>query len=520
MLRNYFNFIYGESWLDRVLLFVLAISIHAIFWTFAPVYFVPNYQIDTMEMMVIGQNWVISTFKHPAFQGWVVEIYSILFSRAEFVPYLVSQTACILTAVVVWFFASKFLSPQLAVLASLTLLSYPYFNSDSTIYNNRTFMRLFWVLAIYFLYFALENNRRRDWIFVGVALALGMYCKFTTVVLILTILIFMFFDSRARKHWRTFNPYITTGVCFLITIPLLIWLIQNYDAMSGYVFNSIGKSETKIWDHFISPISFFVKQFQFILILLIPVYPIIGLRWRFDFTKIFYTQSGRYLTFFIFVPLILQLLIASFCAGDMRGALGCHLWLLLPTFLLYAVKFTVEREKYGFAFKLVFINIFVFAVGTIFVYQFSPFITGKGSRYHFAGKDLARVVDKIWFDNYSTPIPFVRGDDWLTESVCVYSRNCPNVYSELWATEKQFEQSGGVLLWLIDDWGKVPKRSIRGCFGNRDFYYSEQTGKPDDWLKQFPNATKFQSIELEQKTLAKVPSIKIGIAIIPPKKEE
>jgi hypothetical protein len=46
-----------------------------------------------MEMMVVGQNWVLTTHKHPAFQGWVVEILSQIFYHAEFVPYLAAQIA-------------------------------------------------------------------------------------------------------------------------------------------------------------------------------------------------------------------------------------------------------------------------------------------------------------------------------------------------------------------------------------------------------------------------------------------
>ncbi|MDR1485912.1 MAG: glycosyltransferase family 39 protein [Planctomycetaceae bacterium] len=511
---------HGERFSDRVLLFITAIFLHATFWTFAPTYFMSNYMIDTMEMMVIGQNWVISTFKHPAFQGWIVEIFSMLSWRAEFVPYLASQTACVLTVFVVWKFAQKILTPNLALLAALTLLSYLYFHYDSTTYNNRTFMRFFWVLAVYFLYLALENNRKRDWIFTGLALGFGIYCQLTIVLLIVVILLFMFFEPRAKKYWKTPGPYLSTGTCFLVTLPLLFWLIQYYSLMVSYTFNSIGKAQSEFWDHLISPTSFFVTQIPIILVLLIPLYALLGFRWRFDWNKIYSSPTGRYLTFFIFVPFVMQLIIAFLCAGDMRTALGCHLWLLLPLFLLYTVKIPVENEKfYSRSMKLVFVNIFVFATISVLVIQLSPLVSGRASRYHFSGKELAQTVQTIWLERYSTPIPFVRGDDWLTEAVNVYLRPNPTVYSELWATEEQFSQNGGVLLWL-DQPDQVKRRSIRGCFGNRDFNYSSETGKPDRWLKQFPNAIILPPINIEQRTIIKVAPITVGIAIVPPIKQK
>ncbi|MDR0338468.1 MAG: glycosyltransferase family 39 protein [Planctomycetaceae bacterium] len=499
------------------LIFIVAVSLHVFFWAFLPVFFMPNYHLDSMEMMVIGQNWVISTYNHPAFQAWVVEILSLIFFRAEFVPYLAAQIACVLSVFFVWRFAQKLLEPRLALLAALTLLSYFYFHFDSMLYNNRTFMRLFWVLAIYFLYLALERNWRRDWVFVGIFLGLGLYCKFTLFVLILTILLFMFLVPSARRYWKTSGPYISTGVCLFVTLPLLIWLAQNYTLMFGYTLGSIGKTTPTIWDHIKSPTTFFVAQIPIVLLLLIPIYFLLGVRWRFDVSK-FSSFAGYYLSFFIFVPLMLQCLIAFFCAGDMRFALGCHLWLLLPLFLLYVVKSEARMKFYSRSIKIVFINIFVFAIITILITQMSPVFTGKAARYHFPGKELARKVKMIWADQYSVPLEFVRGEDWLTEVVCVYSRPSPKVYSKLWATEAEFVKSGGVLLWLESESGKIPSRTFHGRFGNNDFKYSPKTGKPDEWLKQFPNAIKLPTIELDQKTIAKVPPIKICIAIVPPNK--
>ncbi|MDR3198991.1 MAG: glycosyltransferase family 39 protein, partial [Planctomycetaceae bacterium] len=514
------NIFSGETRQNRIFLFITAIFFHVLFWTIAPTFFLSNYQIDTMEMMVIGQNWVISTFKHPAFQGWVVEIISRIFNRAEFVPYLVSQFACVLTIIIVWRFAQKILSPKLALLAALTLLSYFYFHYDSTVYNNRTFMRFFWIAAVYFLYLAFENNKKRYWILTGVMLGLGIYCKFTIFVLVITILLYMFFEPQGRKYWKTWGPYFSTVICFLIVLPLLIWIVQHHLSQFNYMFNSIGKEKPELIDHFFSPVRFLLSQIPVVAVLLIPVYPIIGFCRRFDATKYRIDFTGRFLTFFIFVPFILQVLVAFFCAGNMRTALGCHLWLLFPLYLLYTLKIPAEKEKfYSCSIKLVFGNIFIFALMTIFAAQFAPFLTERDSRYHFPGKELAQTVQTIWSERYSTLVPFVRGDDSLTETVAVNLQHRPIVYSELWSTEEDFRKRGGVLLWLIGEPGKLPRHSIRGCFGNRDFGYSLKTGQPDDWLQQFPNAEILTPLELAPKTITKVPPIKIGIAIIPPSQD-
>ncbi|MDR1491878.1 MAG: glycosyltransferase family 39 protein [Planctomycetaceae bacterium] len=511
------NVFFGKTRRDRTFLFIAALFLHATFWTFAPALFLPNYQIDTMEMMVIGQNWTLSTFKHPAFQGWIVEILSLIFHRAEFAPYLASQIACVLTVFTVWNFAKKILSPKFALLAALTLLSYSYFHYDSTIYNNRTFMRLFWIAAVFFLYLALEKNKKRYWILTGCALGLGMYCKFTTVVLIVTILIFMFVEPQAKKFWKTSGPYLSVGICFLLAFPLLIWIIQHHFQQLNYTLHSIGKEKPALSDRFLSPFLFLFKQIPLVAVLLIPTFPAISFRWKWDFAKCGADLTGRFLTFFIFAPLLLQMIVAFFCAGNMRTALGCHLWLFFPTFLLYTLKIPAENEKkFSRSMKFVFGVIFLFAALTILAAQLSPVFTGKDSRYHFPGKELAQSVQTIWSERYATPLPFVRGEDWLTESACVYIHPSPKVYSVIWSKEEDFRKRGGVLLWLIGEPGKIPRHSIRNCFGNRDFYYSLETGRPEEWLKQFPNAEILPPLELALKTLVKVPPVKIGIAIVPP----
>ncbi|MDR1290081.1 MAG: glycosyltransferase family 39 protein [Planctomycetaceae bacterium] len=517
---NFKNIILGETSCDRLILFVSALLIHVLFWTFAPLFFMSSYQIDTIEMMAIGRNWVISTLKHPAFQGWFVEVLSWICNWADFVPYLATQIATVLSVVVVWKFAQKILSPKLALLAALTLLSYSYFHYDSTMYNNLTFFRFFWIASIYFLYLALESDKKRYWILTGVSLGLGIYCIFAIGVLVGAILIFMFVEPRARKYWRTPGPYISTGVCFLIVIPLLIWIVQHNFSQFNYMSGSIGKKTPALLDHFLSPVRFVLTQIPIIAMLLIPAYPIIGFRWRFDIGKCWNDTAGRYLTFFVFAPFLLQIAIAFIFAGDMRTALGCHLWLLLPMFLFYAVKISEEKaNKFPRAIQFVYSNILLFAVITILVMQTAPIFTGRDSRYHFPSAELTQSVRAAWSSKYSEPLPFVRGDDYLSSSVAVSLRPNTNVYSPLWSKEEDFKKRGGILIWFIGEPGKYPRRALTSWFGNKDFKYSLETGGADkNWLEKFPNAEILPPIELHPNTIVNVPPIKIGIAIVPPEK--
>ncbi|MDR0522217.1 MAG: glycosyltransferase family 39 protein [Planctomycetaceae bacterium] len=503
------------------LLLLSALLLHGLLWTVTPLFFLPNYHIDTMEMMVIGQNRVIATFKHPAFQGWVVELYSLLTNRSEAAPYLAAQTACLLSVLLVWRFAKEFLPPKYALLAALTLLSYFYFHYDSTVYNNRTFMRFFWLAAVCSLYFALKENKMRYWILTGAALGLGLYCKFTVFILIAVILAFMFLEPAARKYWKTAGPYLSTSVCFILTVPLLLhflYLPQAVAEMTEYTFTSIGDADPDFRDRFFSPLRFALTQIPILLVLLLPLFPVLGVRRISGRINLRTDFAGRFLTFFIFAPFFVQLVIAFVCAGDMRTALGCHLWLLLPLYLLYMIKIPPERERmFARSAVIVFCSIFLFAALTAISVTISPVLTGKDSRPHFPGKDLAKAVQQIWADRYSSPLPYVRGEDWCAEAVCCYVRPHPVLYSKLWTTEEDFVRKGGILLWLIGENNQIPRHSGRNCYENDEFRYSPATGLPEEeWLALFPNKEILPPLELSPKTIVPVPPIKIGIAVVPP----
>lgn len=492
-------------------IFWTAILLHACFWTFAPPYFIPNYRIDTSEMMVIGQHWVLSTFKHPAFQGWVVEILSQIFLRAELVPYLAAQIATVLSVWGIWKLAQKFLSPQLALVATLAMLSYIYFNFESTLYNNRTFMRSFWILAVYCLYCATESGKNRYWVLTGIMLGLGLACNLTTFLLILTILIYMFAEPHARKFWKTSGPYLSTSVCLLMFLPFLLWFAKLQFSVLNYAHDRLSVASPTLFDHCYAPVYFGLTQLFAIGPILIPLLPFLKFRWKFDWSRIGGSPASRFLTLFIFLPFVLQMLVAAYLGGTMRTALGCQLWVFLPIFLLYAARFDAKNcQSFHRSIVLALFNIFLFAGIGVLIFTLGPCINGKGSREHFPGKDLAAAVETIWEDRFHTPLPYVRGDDWLAQNVAVYASSRPEVFSPLWSTAEDFIEKGGILLWMEGGAGRA------GSYGTQDFHFSSETGYPDEWLKQFSNAEVLPLILLPKKTRFDVPAVKISIAIVPP----
>lgn len=504
------NDVFDAKFLNR--LFGIFVSVHALFWSFVPPFFMPYFRTDTVEMFVTGKQWILATHKHPAFPGWVVEILSQITGNAPFVPYLAAQIAAVTAIWCVWKLGKEFLSPQLALVAALAMLAYIYFGYDSTNYNNRTFMRAFNALATYWTYRAFQTNKIYYWIGIGIALAGGIYSKFTMFLLVLTIVSFMIVDSNVRKYWKTPGPYVTTGVCFLLFSPLLFWLIQSDFAPFLHAESSISGGEVSHWKW---GIRFAVLQLPLILPVMVMLIPELGIGWKWSGKRFWGKDTkDRFLTFMILFPFCLTILIAFVNGHKIRSDLGCQIWIFLPVFLLHtAAKVRDDWPAIRRTLWLVGVTMVSGALLAFALIYFAPLFSGDASRRCYPARELALETERIWKEHFETPFVWVRGDDWPCGAVVIYG-NSVNVFSPIWAEEEDFQKHGGILLWQITD----PNEEMRfhNYFSNRDFYYLENHEPAPEWLEKFPRKKILPPIELTPNTRFSAKTIKTGIAIVPP----
>lgn len=498
-------------------LFWTLVSLHIAVWSFLPPFF-SSFLADPLEMMVIGANGVLSTHKHPAFQGWLAEMFRQVFQSPDWVPYACSQLAVALSIYGIWQLAQKYLSPPLALLAALSMLSYRFFSYESVEYNNETFLRMFWIYAVLFLWMAIQFNQYRYWILTGLCLALGLYCKLTMFLLVITILAYMTMDSQARRYWKTPGPYLATFFCFLLFIPLLCHLFQNDFSPFHYADQQMSHHNATWGCHLANTFRFLISQFSLFLPLALPLLPLLGFHWKFRKEALWSSVEDRFLTFFLFFPIVFQLVILFFQGGDCPTRFGCHLWLFFTLFLLHVCRTHLTTTQFQRSLRIVLMLIVFYFLCWVTVLAVTPiFKKEKMMPEHFPDQELAQSVERIWQKRYRQPLPYVRGDDWLTSNVSIFGESRAEVYSPLWSTEEDFRQKGGILLWLDKSCSCRPL--FCNLYKNDDFCYSPQTKRPDKWLQKFPDAEIFPVMEFPQKTYFPAPPIKIRVALIPPADE-
>lgn len=496
--------------------FWIVLTFHVVFWTIGPHFCIPYWFLDVPELIAIGKHWLISSNKHPAFQSWVIEIFTYLFGSVDYAPYVAAQIAVAIPVWCVWRLGKEFLSPQLALIAALSMLTYLFYNYESMQYNNRSFMRAFIALSVYWTWLAFKTNRLRYWILVGFALAGGLYCKLSTFITVFTIVAFMLVDSETRKYWRKPGPYITTGICFLLFLPYLIWLFQHQFASLGYAYEGLQPGEYQFTGHFIYPLVFLGTQLLIISPILLCMTPTLGIGWKWSLERFWGEDAKkRFLTFMTLFPLLLILLIPIITGHRLKARYACLVWLFLPLFLMYtAAKVREDWTAIRRSLVLIISLMILIAGGTILATYYTPKFQDKAARIYYPGPEIAERVTQIWEERIGTPLAYVRGDDWTGIAIEIYGKTGAELYCPLWSDEEDFRKKGGILLWQMPS-GKNTFSNV-DYFGNVPFHLTEEGNPNPEWFEQFERWIPLEPLEFRALTPFDTPPVRVGIALVPP----
>ncbi|MCL2304893.1 MAG: glycosyltransferase family 39 protein [Planctomycetaceae bacterium] len=484
-------------------------------WFFLPFFVQKNLRPDSIEQLFVAKEWVLSSTKHPALTAWFLEISLILTGRAEWATYLVSQIAVLTVLWCLWTLGKEYLPLPLAFLAVLAGCNYRYLNIGSTYFHHNISILPFWALSILFFYKAVKEERALFWGLAGLCLGLGMLCKYPMGFLAVAFTLFVAASPQARKQWKRF--FLMTAVALLVFAPHFFWLIKHDFTTLRYA-SYVAKPQ-HIWDHLINPLRFLGGQAALLIPVVLSLVPLLGRRWKPEpgrwnfFPRKMETADPEewknpFLLYVVVIPVLLQLLVGIVGGGRMRTALGTHLWLFFPLFLLYVFQTTAMPKNLKMAFW--------YAIGIMLItmlcfvghYQIDALIGKKPADIVFPGRQLAKEVEKVWHERYDRPIPYVAGEWRLGGNVAFYGQDRPSVHAfgtntvfssdkpiTTWSSDEDLYAKGAVILWEIRE-GQNPE--------------------PPDLAQRFPRAVVQKSLEFPYRTRRQFPPLQVGLAFIPP----
>jgi len=495
-LRPYFNAIVSHP----ARLFWAFAIVHGFFWVIIPALTCPNAPLDVIENYAWGREWLMGTHKHPPMQAWWLEIFAQLTGRAPWAHYLASQAAVLIAFWAVWDTGRRMMGERAALIGVLLLEGVLYYNFTSPEFNANILQLPFWALAVRSFYRAVKDNRLADWLLLGLWSAGGLYSKYSTVLLLVTLIILMLARPEVRRRLRGAGPYLAIGTMALLFMPHMIWLVQHDFMPFTYAQSRMNHPHHKL--------SLLLGLVSGQLGALLPA------------ALLFFSCFNRntsaedelhafdraFLCIVTFGPFFLTFLFALAMGYHIRDMWGTPFWNFIGLWAIFRFRPKFSREslqRFAFGWGIIFIGI-LFAYGGSTLY--GPYVTHKTQRAHFPGRALAEKMADAWHERYHRPLKYVIGDIWPAGNVAYYASERPHVFMmgdytiSPWIDSADLKREGGIIVWCV-----------RYCIGRG---VNEQP--PPFIHEEFPQADVQPWLTLPRQTGADVEPVIMAWAFLPP----
>ncbi len=427
---------------------------HLFIWTLIPSIFNNNLPLDTIEALAWGSNLDWGFNKHPPLSAFAVEIFYNIFGAQDWTYYLLSQIFVIIAFFYVWKFSNEIFKDKIySLLSVLTLIGIYFYNFTTPEFNVNVAQMPFWALTVYFFWKGLNSNSKINWVLFGVFSALGFLSKYLFIYILFSIFIYFILNLRQYKKFIT-SYLLSVVISIFILIPHFIWLFQNNFITIFYGLNRSSLKDTTWINHLENPLVFFIKQ----IIILIPFLLIVSIILK----KIKFKVSLKNKKTLFVISISLIPIALMFITSIIFGAKIRTMW-MTPFYLFFGTLFIEIFRKY-----INFKRIKLFYGVLLFIFILSPSIYlgisiyDKNKRTDFPGKEIARLVQNKWNDNFINEIKIVIGDEWFAGNLSYHLESRPAWFNDLKNKATQVKDDQGVI--YVGN-SKILKKICPGVFG-------------------------------------------------------
>ena len=427
---------------------------HLLLWTVIPSLSNTNLPLDTIEALAWGSNLEWGFSKHPPFSAFAVELFYFIFGNNDWSYYLLSQIFVLTAFYIVWKFSNMVLNDKIQSLISVLILAGIYFyNFTSPEFNVNVSQLPFWALSVYFFWKGINLNKKIDWILFGVFSALGFLSKYLFIYILFSL--FIFFVLNIKKYKQSIKNYFLSIIISLILLtPHFIWLFDNNFITIFYGLNRSGISDFYFINHFKNPAIFLSKQIIILIPFFIMAFAIIKkLKFKININD----KKTSFLLFINLIPFILMFLTSLLTGAEIRTMWMTPFYLFLGTLFVVVFKKKIDLKKIK---NFYYIFLFFFLLSPTVYLAVS--LADQTKRTDYPGKEIARLVQNKWNDNFTNEIKIVVGNEWAGGNLSYHLYSRP-----IWINDLKNNTSS-----ITDDQGviyvgnpKILKKICPGVFG-------------------------------------------------------
>ncbi len=435
-------------------IYFLFLFSHLVMWTLIPFISNGNLPLDTIEALAWGSKLDWGYNKHPPLSAFAVEVFYSFFGRSDWAYYLLSQVFVTTAFIYVWKFSNEIFENKIFSLLSILILEGIFFYNFTTPEFNVNISQLpFFALIVYFLWKGINKNQISDWILFGIFSAMGFLSKYLFIYFLISIFLFLIFFYLNNKK-IIINYFISIFVSLTILIPHFIWLFENEFVTIFYGLKRSGLTEINFIDHILNPLIFILKQ----LVILIPFFLMfLVLLKKFKFKINFKLKKNLFLISVTVIPLILVMITSIVSGAKIRTMWMAPFYLFFGTLFFEIFRNYINLKNLR-KFYYIFIFFFILSPTTYLCIS----ILDKTKRTDYPGKEISRLVQNKWDDNFVNEIKIVVGDEWFAGNLSYHLVSRPQWTSELKSEVKDLNDNQGV---IYTGNPKVLKKICPGVFG-------------------------------------------------------
>ncbi|WP_432697230.1 glycosyltransferase family 39 protein [Marinobacterium sp. YM272] len=381
-------------------------------WGLLPGLLVESLPLDVVEGAYWGREWQWGYYKHPPFPAWVLHLFQS--SLGDIGPFLLSQLCIGLTLFCVWRLGRRMLTHEQSAFGVLALFGVYYFTWPTIEFNHNIAQMPLWAAAVLLFHRGISDWRYRDWLLLGLVAGLGLLTKYSVVVLLAAMFLWLLRPELRRAFLRP-QPWLAALVMVLVFLPHLLWLVQH-DFLPFTYFEDrtadAAADSSRIW----GPLRFLLVQ----LVDHLPLFLLLILagfwrpgRWQRP------AAGAAFILFMGLAPALLTTLGAIITGAGTRDMWGTPMWnlsgLMLATLIPAEVLRRYQRpllSAFG-GFLLLLTLCMLLFVG------FKDQLRDKPSRTGWPDKALAQSLASEWSRYSDCPLQLVAGDYWLAELVAL-----------------------------------------------------------------------------------------------------
>ncbi len=175
-----------------------------------------------------AKNLALSYFDHPPMTAYIIAFFTAFGGDHVFFIRLGSIVFSIGLMVLLYAITKRlFGDNRWALLSVIAMNCTVMFSIGSIIITPDVPFLFFWALIVYSLVRLQESGRWQWWYLAGAALGLGLLSKYTAVLIVPGIFIYLLLSPSQRKWLFTIHPYLGLLLALIIFSPVIIWNSQH-----------------------------------------------------------------------------------------------------------------------------------------------------------------------------------------------------------------------------------------------------------------------------------------------------